>query len=219
MNDVTPGSRKPNKRKRARGRPACSASVGADVLLRNARRTFAKRGFDASSVREIARDAGVDPALIAHHFGSKEALWVAVVEQIADQAAPLIRATAGLHSASLSPRERIEHALVLFIEQVFDEPDIGMFFSTAALEEGERLKVLIGRLVRPYHDVFVPLLAEASEAGQLKVNDPEVMFSMLTNAVSKTVVYSHVLQAFSALPEDRVKFKRAVLDTALSMLG
>jgi TetR/AcrR family transcriptional regulator len=74
MNSVTPEFPKPTENKRTRGRSACSASVGADVLLRSARQTFAKQGFAASSVREIARNAGVDPALISHHFGSKDEL-------------------------------------------------------------------------------------------------------------------------------------------------
>ncbi|MDE1182206.1 TetR/AcrR family transcriptional regulator [Paraburkholderia sp.] len=219
MNAVTSGSHKPVEKKRTRGRPACSAAVGADVLLRCARRIFAKRGFDASSVREIARDSGVDPALIAHHFGSKEALWLAVVDQIGEQIAPLIDATAQLRSAELSHRERVERAIVLFIDQVFNEPDTGMFFSTAATEQGARLDALINRLVRPYHDVFVPLLADASKAKELKSHDPEVLFSMLTHAISKTVAYSHVLQAFSSLPDDEKRFKRTVIKTALGMLG
>jgi TetR/AcrR family transcriptional regulator len=106
-----------------------------------------------------------------------------------------------------------------FIDPVFDEPDVGMFFSAAATEEGERLNTLIDRLVRPYHDVIVPLLIDAVKAKELNRNDLEVMFSMLMNTVSKTVSYSHVLQAFCSLPDRRSDFKRAVLGTTLSMLG
>ena len=206
------------KEKRSRGRPACSEIAGSDALLKSARQAFAKRGFDATSVREIARDCGVDPALISHHFGSKEALWIAVVEQIAEQAAPMIESTAKLRSADLSPRKRVERALAIFIDKVFSEPDIGMFFSTAATEQGERFDALVERLLRPYHDVFVVLLADAMDAGELTRNDPEVLFAMLTNAVGKTVSYSHVLSIFSSLPQHEAKFKRTVLATALSML-
>ncbi|WP_374703689.1 TetR/AcrR family transcriptional regulator [Burkholderia sp. WAC0059] len=193
--------------------------VDTDALLKSARQVFARRGFDATSVREIARDAGVDPALMAHYFGSKEELWSAVVGQIAEQAAPMIRATAELRRSDLGRRQRVEQALVIFIDRVFNEPDIGLFFSTAAVEHGERLVFLIERLVRPYHDVFLPLLKDAMKSGELASNDPEVVYWMLVNAISKTVSYSHVLAAFSSLPGRPAVFKRTVLASALGMLG
>jgi AcrR family transcriptional regulator len=50
-----------------------------DAILAAARRGFATRGYDATSVRAIATDAQVDPALVMHYFGTKEALFVAAV--------------------------------------------------------------------------------------------------------------------------------------------
>ena len=46
-------------------------------ILAVARRGFATRGYDATSVRGIATEAEVDPALVIHYFGTKEALFVA----------------------------------------------------------------------------------------------------------------------------------------------
>ncbi len=48
-----------------------------DAILTVARRRFALRGFDATSVRDIATVANVDPALVIHYFGTKEGLFVA----------------------------------------------------------------------------------------------------------------------------------------------
>lgn len=47
-----------------------------DAILAAARRGFATRGYAATSVRAIATDAQVDPALVMHYFGTKEALFV-----------------------------------------------------------------------------------------------------------------------------------------------
>lgn len=49
------------------------------VILTAARRLFAAHGFHATSLRTIAAEAKVDPALLIHYFGSKEDLFVAAV--------------------------------------------------------------------------------------------------------------------------------------------
>lgn len=43
-------------------------------------RRFAEHGIDATSLREVAKEAGVSPALVVHHFGGKEGLVAAVDE-------------------------------------------------------------------------------------------------------------------------------------------
>jgi len=52
-----------------------------DVLLRKARKLFTTKGFANTSVREICQEAGVTAPVIYHHFGSKEKLFEAVVEE------------------------------------------------------------------------------------------------------------------------------------------
>lgn len=50
-----------------------------DLILHAARAQFAKAGYDGATVRAIAGSAGVDPALVLHYFGSKEALFGATL--------------------------------------------------------------------------------------------------------------------------------------------
>lgn len=59
-------------------RPGAPAT--RDRILSEARSAFAELGFDGATLRGIARRAGVDPALVHHYFGSKEALFVASIE-------------------------------------------------------------------------------------------------------------------------------------------
>jgi AcrR family transcriptional regulator len=51
-----------------------------EVILAAARKTFAERGFDKASIRQIATLAEVDPALVHHYFGSKDKLFLATME-------------------------------------------------------------------------------------------------------------------------------------------
>ncbi|WP_175810007.1 TetR/AcrR family transcriptional regulator [Burkholderia cenocepacia] len=212
MAEVT--ERAPSKR-RTRGRPLADASVGPDVILRAARRTFAKRGYDATSVREVARELGIDAALIAHHFGTKETLWLAVVEL----AEPMFDALRALRASSLPHRDRVRRALELCVDHEFAEPDIGMFFSTAATEEGGRLDRLQELIVRPYHDAMFPLLADAVEAGAIRPVDPNVLFFMIASAIGTTVSYSHMMLEYTSLPTRPEAFREAVLGVVFNFLG
>ncbi|MDX2845269.1 TetR family transcriptional regulator, partial [Streptomyces ipomoeae] len=67
-----------------RGRPprAESADTPAtrDRILAAAREEFSERGYDKTSVRGIAKAAGVDSALVHHYFGTKEQMFEAAVE-------------------------------------------------------------------------------------------------------------------------------------------
>jgi AcrR family transcriptional regulator len=45
------------------------------TIFASARRLFAVHGYDGTSVRDIAADAGIDPALVIRYFGSKDALF------------------------------------------------------------------------------------------------------------------------------------------------
>jgi AcrR family transcriptional regulator len=64
-------------------RPGPTRTRGA--ILDAARTAFAARGYDAVSVRSVARDAGVDAALVHRFFGSKEQLFVAAMELAGSQ--------------------------------------------------------------------------------------------------------------------------------------
>lgn len=62
-----------------RGRRAGSPDT-RKAVLEAARQRFAEAGYARTTIRAIAADAGVDPALVVHYFGSKEALFRAVIE-------------------------------------------------------------------------------------------------------------------------------------------
>jgi AcrR family transcriptional regulator len=49
-------------------------------ILNAARQEFGERGFEATTVRSIARRAEVDPSLVLQHYGSKSALFTAAIQ-------------------------------------------------------------------------------------------------------------------------------------------
>ncbi|WP_327718554.1 TetR family transcriptional regulator [Streptomyces sp. NBC_00490] len=66
---------------RKRGRPPGTESADTrDRILTAAREEFSERGYEKTSVRGIAKAAGVDSALVHHYFGTKEQVFEAAVE-------------------------------------------------------------------------------------------------------------------------------------------
>lgn len=51
-----------------------------EAILAAARRRFADNGYDGATIRGIAADAGVDPALVHHFHGTKKRLFAAAME-------------------------------------------------------------------------------------------------------------------------------------------
>ncbi len=55
-------------------------SGAREAILREARASFGSAGFSGTTIRGVARAAGVDPALVHHYFGSKDELFAASLE-------------------------------------------------------------------------------------------------------------------------------------------
>jgi AcrR family transcriptional regulator len=93
------------KKPRSGRRPGPSST--REEILRAARRRFARQGYDRATFRNIAADAGVDPALVVQFFGSKADLFVAAtappvtLAQLSDESAVGDPAEAGLRLAHL----------------------------------------------------------------------------------------------------------------------
>ncbi len=51
------------------------------LLLDTAERLFSQKGYDGTSVRDIAAEAGINTAMISYYFGSKEKLMESIFER------------------------------------------------------------------------------------------------------------------------------------------
>ncbi|WP_211877908.1 TetR/AcrR family transcriptional regulator [Pseudarthrobacter albicanus] len=94
-------------------RPGGAGSRGQ--ILAAARRLFAEHGFEGTSLRRVAREAHVDPAMIHHFFAGKDELFALSVELPADPSTVL----AGLDRRD--PSERAE-ALVRAVLGLWESP-------------------------------------------------------------------------------------------------
>lgn len=110
---TTPGNGSSEEARRRPGRRPGSADTRGQILAA-ARETFAEQGFDKATIRGIARQAGVDPALVHHYFSGKEGMFVEAMELPISPGTVLAAITAG-------PREEVGERLVRFILTILSE--------------------------------------------------------------------------------------------------
>jgi len=97
------------------GRRAGAGGDSRDAILRAARVLFAQRGFRGTTMRAIAKRAGVDMALVHYFFGSKPKLFAASVElPIAPHRLSALLASQPSAPGEAMARYHLEH---LFVER------------------------------------------------------------------------------------------------------
>ena len=64
---------------RGRGRRPGGPDPRGEIVAA-ARRSFAEKGFGGTTIRAVAGEAGVDPALVHHYFGAKDDLFLAALQ-------------------------------------------------------------------------------------------------------------------------------------------
>ena len=96
-----------------------SAPERRQQLMEVGRAVFAESGYEAASIEEIARQAGVSKPIVYEHFGSKEGLHAAIVDRELDT---LVERVIKPISEG-APRERFEGAVLAFLTYVKEEPE------------------------------------------------------------------------------------------------
>jgi len=100
-------------------RTRMTAAARREQLIGVARGLFAERGFDGSSIEEVASRAAVSKPVVYEHFGGKEGLYAVVVDREVTLLLSMMREalTAG------TSRELLEQAAVALLDYIERHPD------------------------------------------------------------------------------------------------
>lgn len=122
-------------------RAAAKSDLTGRARLREAAlELFAERGFEATSTRAVAAAAGLSPALVTRHFGSKEGLRAAVDAYVLDRI--------GTELAAVAPDAGLMESLGKVSARLFGaDPVLRGYLRHVLLEDSEASAELFGRLL------------------------------------------------------------------------
>ncbi len=149
------------------------------AILTAALPIFAKEGFAAASIREIATAAGTTHGMLRHHFGSKEKVWQAVIDQAIEEYLHVLEPFV-IEVTQGDPVYCLAQTVRAYLELSAERPDVVrlMLFETA---EGPRLAYLLRRL-EPLGDLMAPLFERVQKAGYLHQFENRTFFFYLLTA-------------------------------------
>ena len=160
--------------KRARGRPRKTEGERDDgnrrqALIAAAAQLFHRKGYDATSTREIAALVGMQPGSPFYHFGNKQDLLLAVMVEGMRQASERQRAACARLSGQESARERLR----VLIRNQFDVllgPDSDfipvMLYEWRSLSAEQRQTIT--QIKDGYEAVWTPVLQALHDSKQLQ---------------------------------------------------
>lgn len=140
--------------------PPSKYGTGKEALLRAAVAVVAAKGLRGLTYRSVAEAAGVNNTLVAHHFGSRDALIAAALDWAAEQSisASKLREAAALgHSFTES-----------LLELLLAEPELQVFQYEMILEARRRPE--LAEAVSALYENYVSALAEGLSAAGLTQN-------------------------------------------------
>lgn len=106
-------------RKKKRHAVRLSAAARRAQLIEVGRGVFAERGYEATSVEEIAARAKVSKPILYDHFGGKEGLYAVVVDREVEH---ILRSISEAVNSG-SPRARVEQAALAYLAYVQERPE------------------------------------------------------------------------------------------------
>ncbi len=174
------------------GRPP-GGTRNREAILAAAARQFSELGYDRTSMRAVAAEAGVDQALIAHYFGSKHELFIAAVEFPLDPAKILPEVLAGDRT---SIGERLARVQLTLLE----DPDARRRLTglvRAAASEPEAARMLREFLMRA---VIGPV------AQALGSDEPELRVNLVGSQIIGLVMARYIVEVepLASLPAERI---------------
>jgi AcrR family transcriptional regulator len=152
--------------------------------IEDAARVFAARGYDQTSMQQLAEDLGIAAGSLYHYFGGKEQLLIAICDELMD---PLLEDARALLDAGGPPERELRGLVALWVAHVVSHRDHMLVFQQErhSIETGEQWRGV--RASRKQFERLVErALAAAQDASALRLADRRLSLSALLGMVNHT---------------------------------
>ncbi|HEY0433651.1 MAG TPA: TetR family transcriptional regulator [Chitinophagaceae bacterium] len=170
-------------------------------IMEAAEELFAEKGFDGTSVRDVARDAGVNLAMISYYFGSKEKLMESLFKYRGEFIKMQLESM--LQNREMSSLQKFYNLIDSYIERFIKQK---CFHKIMTREQMMHLKGTMPRLIHDMkkrnQELVQQLISEGQKKGEFRKNiDVPLMMATLIGTVNHIITTQHYYQKLNNLED------------------
>lgn len=157
-----------------------------EQLLNAAEELFAEKGFDGTSVRDIAQKADVNLAMISYYFGSKEKLLQVLIEQRMASSSELLDEL--VKNTKMTPWEKIEKLIDYYVNKILDgrrfHAIINQEYNT---DRSREILDIITSIKMKNYSLIKQLIDEGVKKKQFRKIDPEMTMASMMGTINQAI--------------------------------
>ena len=183
-------------------------------IIETAMDLFARKGYEGTSIREIAERASVNLAMVNYYFGSKEKLFENIVEYKSAVTRGLLDEI--LNNDKLSSIEKIYSIIDSYVEKLFTHRSFHrLIYQELILNQREELQNSIVNHLAPNSVIIKRIIETGIKNGEFKKVDAELTLASLVGTINQVLLSKKFCNKLmnkedDYVPYDDIKFRKRV---------
>ncbi|HVX51214.1 MAG TPA: TetR family transcriptional regulator [Chitinophagaceae bacterium] len=158
-----------------------------EQIINAAIELFAQKGFEGTSIRDLASKADVNVAMINYYFGSKEKLFEALVEMKAATTRGTLESF--MNDKNLSSIQKIDRIIDSYIERLFSNRMFHrVIHQELMLNQREALQHIITNMLYPNTLIIKSIIEDGVKKKEFRKVDAELTISTLVGTINQVLL-------------------------------
>jgi TetR/AcrR family transcriptional regulator, regulator of autoinduction and epiphytic fitness len=186
-----------------------------EQILLGAMQEFLARGYAGTSMEKVATSAGVSKPTVYSYFKDKEALFQALIENLAKKK---FNSTFGSESLEGEPKIVLRNLAQTTLKHMDEDEEFDCFMRVIIGESGrfpELAKICVLNLFKPILEVISQYLASHPE---LKISDPQAAALLFLSTLAHYHISQDLLYGKEVIPMERSRIVDVLMDFMLKSL-
>jgi AcrR family transcriptional regulator len=193
-------------------------------ILNTARSLFAKKGFEAISVREIAKESGQNISMISYYFGSKEGLYKEIIsghmQMVGGEIRKLFQTNSGKELTAKMFRSDLKSLVTIIVGMKYGNPEMISIMQREKVNGLPFARELHEKMVGPIAEQVIAVFKEAQKKKIIRSGFDVgaflgILFESIIGYMTSQDCGLSVLKGSYELPKDKDKFIEFLTDLFL----